>query len=63
MRYNRGMFREDYVRRMVEQAVTAVTTVLGLTKLERYRPTTKVGVGARSFSRFSIKRTCIRSLR
>jgi len=30
------MFREDYVRRMVEQAVNAVTTVLGLTKLERY---------------------------
>jgi len=30
------MFREDYVRRMVEQAVNAVTTVLGLTQLERY---------------------------
>jgi hypothetical protein len=26
------MFREDYVRRMVEQAVTAVTTILGLTR-------------------------------
>ena len=36
MRYNRGMFREDYVRRMVEQAVNAITTVLGLTRLERY---------------------------
>ena len=30
------MFREDYVRRMVEQAVTAVTTILGLTRLNHY---------------------------
>ena len=30
------MFREDFVRRMVEQAVTAVTTILGLTRLARY---------------------------
>ena len=30
------MFREDYVRRMVEQAVTAVSAVLGLIRLERY---------------------------
>lgn len=30
------MFREDYVRRMLEQAVTAVTAILGLTRLERY---------------------------
>ncbi len=30
------MFREDYVRRMVEQAVTAVTVIMGLTRLDRY---------------------------
>ncbi len=30
------MFREDYVLRMIEQAVTAVTAILGLTRLERY---------------------------
>ena len=30
------MFREDYIRRMLEQAVAAVTAVLGLTRLERY---------------------------
>jgi hypothetical protein len=30
------MFREDYVRRMVEQANAVVTTILGLTKLDRY---------------------------
>lgn len=30
------MFREDYVRRMVEQAMTVVTAILGLTRLQRY---------------------------
>src|SRR5262245_44504779 len=31
-----AVFREDYVRRMIDQAVTAVTTILGLIRLERY---------------------------
>lgn len=30
------MFREDYVRRMIEQATAVVTAILGLTKLDRY---------------------------
>jgi hypothetical protein len=30
------MFREDYLRRMVEQATAVVLTILGLIKLERY---------------------------
>ena len=30
------MFREDYLRRMVEQATAVLTAILGLTRLERY---------------------------
>lgn len=30
------MFREDYVMRMIEQAMAAVTAILGLTRLDRY---------------------------
>jgi hypothetical protein len=30
------MFREDYVRRLMEQATAVITTILGLTRLDRY---------------------------
>ena len=30
------MFREDYVRRMIEQATAVVTAILGLTRIDRY---------------------------
>ncbi len=30
------MFREDYIRRMVEQATAVVTAILGLTRLNHY---------------------------
>jgi hypothetical protein len=30
------MFREDYVLRMIQQAVAVITAILGLTRLERY---------------------------
>ena len=30
------MFREDYLRRMIEQATAVVTVILGLVSLERY---------------------------
>ena|SRR5258708_7396168 len=36
MRYNRLMFSEDYVRRMIEQVSVVVTAILGLIRLGRY---------------------------